>query len=234
MEKYDVVYILKKNAKADELRISLRSVTQYLRYNKVWFYCGKPKGIEPDVYVKHQQTGGTKWERARSSMIEICKNDNITKKFWLFNDDFYLLAPVESEEPIYRGLLHDHIIGVERRHGGQVSGYTRQLRTCEATLKANGLTTLDYAVHIPMLIDRAQMLEALLMFPRVYSFRSLYGNVAQVGGVFKEDVKSVDPNEVIDTEAGFFSTSNKSFSGSVRKQLEDLFPDPCKYEEAKV
>ena len=229
MRKHDVVYILKEGAAANELRYSLRSIERNMVHGKVWFYCGKPEGIIPDEYVPHVQVGGSKWERVRSSLIEICKNDKISKKFWLFNDDFYVMQPMESTEPLYRGLLKDHYLDIEKRHNRRTA-YANMLRICEDQLQQAGLTTLDYAVHIPILVDRAKALEALEMFPRCPMFRSLYGNYANIGGAFHKDVKTVDQNKVIPEDADFFSTSNKAFRGSVAEQMAKRFPDPCKYE----
>ena len=230
MRKYDVVYILKEGAPAEELRYSLRSLEENLPHGKVWFYCGKPKGIEPDEYVDRRQTGSNKWQRVRSSLVAICKNEAMTKKVWLFNDDFYLLAPVTKEKPGHRGLIRDHYLNVEERHGGNPTGYTRQLRECERQLKEAGLTTLDYTLHAPMLIDREKMLETLKMFPRCPMFRSLYGNYANVGGDFTEDCKVTDPETDVNAGAAFMSTSDKGFAGNVKAFLAARFPTPSRYE----
>lgn len=230
MRKYDIVYILRDNVAPDELRYSLRSIEANMDHGKVFFYCGKPDGLIPDVHIDKPQRGANKWERVRSSLLEVCRNDKITKQFWLFNDDFYVLAPMEKAIVYHRGLLHDHALDIEQRHGGQRTAYTTQLRNCEDQLRQAGLTSLDYALHVPMLIDRAKMLEALEMFPRCPMFRSLYGNYAQIGGEFHRDVKTVNPDYEIAEDADLFSTSNRSFAGSVREQLEKRFPDPCRYE----
>lgn len=233
MRRYDIVYILKNNAPNEELRYSLRSIEKNMEHGKVWFVCGCPEGLTPDVHVPHQQKGTTKWEKARSSLIEVCRNDKITKQFWLFNDDFYVLAPMQKATNYHRGLLSDHIRDVEKRHG-RPTGYTKNLRACEGQLRDAGLTTLDYAIHVPMLIDRTKMIEALEMFPRCPMFRSLYGNYAKIGGDFRKDVKTVDPDKEIPEGAEFFSTSNRAFAGKVLEQMEKLFPDPCRYEEGYV
>ena len=230
MRKYDIVYILKAGTQPDELRYSLRSVDNNLEHRKVWFYGDKPKGLVPDEYVKHIQAGGTKWDRVRSSLIEICKNDDITKQFWLFNDDFYVMRPVEKQFAYHRGLLHDHILDVEYRHGSAPTIYTRMLRACESQLRDAGYTTLDYAIHVPMLIDRSKMLDVLEMFPRCPMFRSLYGNVAGIGGDFYRDNKAMNDKDISDPDALFFSTSNKSFAGKVQRQIAERFPDVCRYE----
>ena len=229
MRKYDVVYILKAGCSADELRFSLRSIEANMTHGKVWFYCGRPAGITPDEHVPYVQTGLNKWERVRNTLVQVCKNEEITDKFWLFNDDFYVLQRMTRTVPLHRGELSDHIRGIEARHG-RPSGYSRRLKQCETMLRDAGLTTLDYALHVPMLIDRVKALETLRTFPDCPMFRSLYGNYAKVGGEYHEDVKTVDPDKIIPDGADFFSTSNKSFDGEVRRQMEELFPDPCRYE----
>ena len=201
-----------------------------MEFNRVWFYCGKPKGLKPDRYVSTMQRGATKWEKARSSLIDICKNDEITKQFWLFNDDFYVLKPLKETTPYHVGDLHDHILRVEARHGGKHTNYTRQLLECERQLKAAGLTTIDYAIHVPLLVDRAKMLEAIEAFPTCPMFRSLYGNYANIGGVQRKDVKINDVATVPDETLDLLSSSDKSIHGEVGRFLAERFPEPCRYE----
>ena len=141
------------------------------------------------------------------------------------------MQPMQSAKNYHRGLLADHIKDIELRHCGGSTAYTNNLRICERQLRDAGLTTLDYAIHIPMLVDRAKGLEALRMFPRCPMFRSLYGNYAKIGGDFIVDCKTTDSNRIINPEDPFFSTSNRAFSGKVLEQMEALFPDPCRYEK---
>ena len=96
----DVVYILKKNTDPQELIYSLRSLKNF-PHRKVWFVGGQPDGLYPDGRIKHEQTGVTKWERVRSSLIKITECDEITDDFYLFNDDFFVMKCMESSaEPV--------------------------------------------------------------------------------------------------------------------------------------
>lgn len=226
---YDVVYILKLYSQPDELKYSLRSICENMEFNRVWFYCGKPKGLRPDRYVPKEQTGSVKWERARSSLVDICKNDEITERFWLFNDDFYVLQPFNRTEPFHVGELRDHIKRVESRHNG-ATAYTKRLRQCETLLKEAGLTTTDYALHVPLLVERAKMLEALEAFPTCQMFRSLYGNYAAIGGTQRKDVKINEPHVVPGKDLDLLSSSDVSFHGEVGRFLAERFPEPCRYE----
>lgn len=230
MIKYDVVYILREGVKPDELRYSLRSIEKYLEYRRVWFYCGLPDGIVPDRYIEHKQLGASKWERARSSLLAACGNAGLTPSFWLFNDDFYLLQPW-TDEPLHRGQLRDHIRSVEAKHSGRPSGYTMQLRRCEKMLQDAGLTTYDYTLHAPMLIDRKLMLEALHRFPDCPMFRSIYGNYAGIGGTYCEDNKVATVGGKSKPGAAFLSSGDKAFK-SLQPFLDGIFPEPSRFEVA--
>ena len=230
MKEYDVVYILKNEVKPDELRYSLRSLKN-LPHGNVWFVGGQPSGLFPDKAIPMVQKGLIKWEKARSSLIRACKTEGISEKFWLFNDDFFVLQPVTSDKPYFGGMLHDHILKVEHRYNDKHTGYTKMLRLCEDILKGADMTTFDYALHIPMLVDKAKMLEALKTFPECPMFRSIYGNYAEIGGVQHDDVKIVGLDEGIEEGRDFVSTSDASFStGKVGKDIRKMFPDKCKYE----
>ena len=231
MNKYDVVYILRNDIQPNELRYSLRSIERNLPHGDVWFVGGQPVGLFPDKTITHQQKGILKWNRARSSLLKACSNGGVSEKFWLFNDDFFVLKPMESEEPFFGGLLHDHILRVEHRYKDKRTGYSKALRYCEDLLKGADLSTFDYALHIPLLVDKKKMLEALETFPDCPMFRSLYGNYAEIGGIQHNDVKIVEINKGIPEGADFVSTSDTSFNcGNVGTQIVKMFPEPCKYE----
>ena len=230
MKRYDVVYILRADVKPDELRYSLRSIEKNMTHGKVWFFCGCPDGIVPDEHVRMVQAGLNKWERVRNTLIRVCKTDGVSDRFWLFNDDFYVLRRMTRTVPLHRGEILDHVKDIETSRNMLPSGYSIQLRKCEWMLRQAGLSTNDYTLHIPMLIDKEKGLEALLRFPNCPMFRSIYGNYAEIGGELTEDVKVTDPDADIPEDALFLSTSDKSFAGRVREQLEQRFPDQCKYE----
>lgn len=233
MDKFDVVYILKYDVKPNELRYSLRSIEKNLPHGDVWFVGGVPDSLSPDKSIRMIQSGFLKWERAKSSVVRACKCKKISERFWLFNDDFFVLKPVTSDVPMYGGLLHDHILRIEHRHEDKRTGYTRALRYCEQTLRDADMSTFDYALHVPMLVDKKKMLEAINTFPDCPMFRSLYGNYAEIGGVQHDDVKIVGEDEPIPIGADFVSTSDTSFTyGEVGRQIKEMFPEACKYEQA--
>ena len=231
MRKYDVIYILAENAaNYEELRYSLRSIEKNMSHGDVWFYGGNPKGFVTDRAVRLHQNGRSKWEKVRNTLFAICQDPDVPARFWLFNDDFFIMQRLNSTKAVYNKTLADHYEHVKKIHGGWTS-YSRALWYCEQALKAKDLPTLDFAVHVPMLIDKEKALEVLTAFPDCPMFRSLYGNYNQVDGVHMDDVKISDPTKEVDPEAALLSTSNKTFKyGLAGKYIRAAFPDPCKYE----
>lgn len=229
--KYDIVYLLKNDIDSNEIRYSLRSIEKNFPYNKVWFVSGCPEGIKPDGFIDFQQVGDTKWKRSTSALAAACRNDEITEDFWLFNDDFFVIRKVRSIKPMISGTLLQRCKKVEARNGNMQTGYTRQLRRAAHVLRINGYTQYDFALHVPMLINKAKALEVMNKFPDCPMFRSLYGNYCELESIKTKDVKITDLKMLPDEDAKFVSTEDKSFlKGAVGEYIRDLFPEPSKYE----
>ena len=232
---HDIVYILKNDVEPDELRYSLRSVSQNWTYDRIWFYGGCPEGIKPDKYISVEQKGRTSWERVSYTLAKIFRNEDISENFWLFNDDFYIIHPLaKPPEDRYftmvNGTMEYQVKRITIRNGGP-SKYTAQLKKAAEELRRKGYDTLNYAMHIPLLINRKKGLEVLNEFPRVPMFRCLYGNKFSVPCVLHRDVKLVDTNSKPDPEWGYLSTSDGSFrKGNVGKFIKETFTERCKYE----
>lgn len=235
MGKYDIVYFVKEAPENPELVYSLRSVEQNWPYKSVWFCGGCPRGIKPDHQFKIEQVGIDKWSRVRNMIIEVCKNDNITEDFWLFNDDFFVLRPQREYQPQYNGELLPYVEKTELKQSGQSDDFTRRLREASNVLSADGLTTLNYEVHKPMLINRKKALEICEKYPNTSAFRSLYGNYWNIGGTNKHDmkIKVLEYPKMDDVERlwDFLSTSDISFGGVAGQFVRKKFKDKSRFEE---
>lgn len=233
MRKLDVVYFLKENIESDEIRYSLRSVDENFPHARVWFVGGQPKGLTPDMRLYVKQNAPVKWLNVRNMLKAACENSDIPEEFWLFNDDFFILDRWGGEANRYNGTLRDHIVHIEKRHGGEQSAYSTRLRQCEKLLADAGYTTYNYAIHCPMLISKEKMLKTIERFPGCPMFRSLYGNMWRKEGF---DVCELD-NKIADKTGQAFgewcSTTDLSFrDGLVGDQIRFRFHEPCRYEES--
>lgn len=223
----DVVYILKKDVQPDELRYSLRSVEKNFPHGRIIFFCGRPEGINPDVYVPFEQLGSTKWEKATSTYRKICESD-VSEDFWLFNDDFFIMERIDDLPYMYKGTLKERIDDLRDRRGN--SSYCMNLEGCRLELESLGFSSLDYALHVPMLINKQKAIETLNTF-KSPMFRSLYGNYAKVGGIKADDVKIYSAGLPQPGQA-LLSTSDASFKfGRVGKIIRDKFSERSQWEE---
>lgn len=223
----DIVYFVKDTSVNEELRYSLRSLKNF-PHAKVWFYGGCPKGLKPDHHVKVNQDQPTKWANIFKMFKMACVNDKISKDFWLFNDDFFVMNPVKSGPDYYNGSLYKRVVTLEDTHNG-VTPYSQQLRYTLQELESMGCGTLNYALHVPMKINRkkAQELVNIMAGPMI---RCVYGNYFKVGGTEHTDVK-IDSVSKRYKNSDYLSTNDKSFNqGIVGQQIRELFPDKCKYE----
>ena len=105
----DIVYFVKESPVNEELRYSLRSLVNF-PHRKVIFYGCCPDGLSPDVHIKVNQNCENKWLNVNKMLRLACKNKDITKDFWLFNDDFFIMEKIETPCNYYNGDLYKRIV----------------------------------------------------------------------------------------------------------------------------
>lgn len=231
--RHDIVYILKEDIGAEELRYSLRSVQANFQHRRVWFFCGCPDGITPDGYVRFKQTGRNKWQKSTSTFRKIAETDAVSDDFWLFNDDFFVMQKVIDLPYMIRGSLTDRVAGIREKR--TVSGYANGLDTARESLETRGLTTYDYALHVPMLINKWKAIEVIDEFPECPMFRSLYGNYWKVGGITVPDVKIYDMEGLPEAGQTLLSTSDASFrDGKVGEYIRKRFKRQSRWEKSNA
>lgn len=229
--KHDVVYFVKESSANEELRYSLRSICENFSFRKAWFYGGRPSYLQPDGWVHVVQNQRTKWMRTTAMIRQICENKDITEDWWLFNDDFFVLRKTEGiEAPYYRD-IYRHIVRIEDRHLQRATAYTQELRRLAATLERRGCTVRNYALHMPILINKEKALATLDAFQDCPMFRSLYGNYNDIGGTEIQDCKIAGLDRLPEADAIFMSTDDNSFAyGRAGAFIREKFREPCKYE----
>lgn len=227
----DIVYILRDNIDPYELTFSLRTVEKNFPCRSVWFICGQPKGLTPDGAIRHTQTGQNKWERIRSSMWKALECPDITDDFYLFNDDFFIMQPVDEDAFVNYtdGTLADRIAQLTIIGSPRLSPYGSTLYKAEQELKIIGRPTLNYEVHIPMLFNKTKAREALKSCSSP-QMRSIYGNFTMTDSIDRKDVKVYDLTTV-PRSPDYLSTSDEIFkSGRVGEYIRKRFNKPSRFE----
>ena len=224
---YDIVYFVKESESNEELRYSLRSLKNF-PHRFVWFYGGCPKGLKPDYHVKVKQDMPNKWQNVNKMLRMACTNPKISSSFWAFNDDFFVMKPIDKPTNYYDGDMYKRIVTLEDKFKG-ITSYSQLLRDCCKELEALGCETKNYALHVPMLINKKKAKELFNIsdFP---GYRTLYANYFKIGGEQMKDVKITSMDREY-KDSIYLSTDDDSFNkGAVGNQIREIFNQKCKYE----
>jgi hypothetical protein len=167
-------------------------------------------------------------------MNAICNSEEIPEDFVLMNDDFFIMKKIDRVENYYGGLLSVRCFEYSQKHAR--STYTKRLFQTLKTLKRIGfLSPLDYELHVPMSVQKSKLAKAL---EYGVLWRSVYGNLYNIGGTEISDVKIYfdgldQANNVFlnSNNVPFVSTEDRSFSYVKQEYLHKKFPKPSKYEK---
>lgn len=230
----DIVYFVKDGTKNEELRYSLRSVDLNMPHKRVWIFGGCPLNILPDVRVRVEQTGATKWDKVHTMFRMACENKELTDDFIMFNDDFFVMQPTNHLGISYRCDLEKHIQILERNFNNKPSNYTRLLRRSLAELQRLGLPTLSYENHTPFLFNKQQLLRMLNERPDWRSTRTMYGNFYNIGGEKSKDVKIFSSKTELDYKnLRFLSTDDSvvNVNNDIWRYIRSQFKGKSEFED---
>lgn len=225
----DVVYPVRPGDSNAELQYSLRALEANFPHATVWIVGYKPAWVTNVEYLPGNDQSSPR-ANLYWNILNACRLPDLSDDIVLMNDDFHLTAPVQEIPVVYRGLLRDHI-GLPRVQRG-AAWWRESLQTTLTCLQAHGIAEpLSYELHTPFVVKKQLMAETLELFQHVTpdnppQWRSLYGNLHQIGGEPHADGKAYRPGPV---SVPFHSTDDASwryFAPHFRK----TFPDRCRYE----
>ena len=234
---HDVVYIVGPGSDYHpELRYSLRSVAANLPHRQVWIVGHKPSWVTNVNWVPTAQPSRVKYRNSLRNLIIACQQDDLTTTFTLFNDDFYAMHPGRHAPVAHRGTLTEMLRAAKYRTR-KTSDYLHALHLVRTHLQdERGITDpLSYELHVPMPINKTKFLNVIDGYEHDdmmvgVAKRSLYGNLAGIGGDKMKDPRPVAP--------GFWnwdwiSSNDESFKPGLitRTFIEHAFPTRCQYED---
>lgn len=234
----DVVYVVAQGDGNDELRHSLRSLAKNLPHDRVWLAGHRPKWVVNAEWIPVKQYG-RKWANSTANLLTACAHPEVSEHFYLFNDDFFILEPMDEFPVLHRGPVHEVTADYNRRRGGNPGSYRLGMEQTRELMVELGIEhPLSYELHVPLPVRKAGMAEALhIAAERGKSIvavhkRSLYGNLDGIGGRQIEDVKVIGQTLPIPRSLPVpcVSTGSTSWSGRVGRQLRKRFPEPGPYE----
>lgn len=225
----DIVYVLKQNIDPYELTYSLRSIEKNFPHRKVWFIGSKPEGLTPDGSIYHQQTGNTKGGLIKSSLWKAITSKDITEDFFWFNDDFFVMKPVDPSKFInfVDGTLERRIQELYKDAGP--GPYMRELLKCQQELLIKKQTQMNFDVHLPLLMNKSLAVKSVNQCSSP-QFRSFYGNFNKLPYEVMPDVKVYSLTSV-PTESTYLSTNDETFrDGAVGRYIREVFSKPSRFE----
>ncbi|MFD7964359.1 hypothetical protein ACFV5J_26535 [Streptomyces zaomyceticus] len=232
MDAPDIVVPVREGAAHEQLRYALRSWAAHLPHRRAWLVGHRPRWAADVEHLPTEQTG-TKYQNTTLAVRTACEHRDVSEVFVLANDDMFTMRPLPDGVPVlHRGRVRD----VERALASRPpSDYMRGMRATRKLLKSLGHPDpLSYELHVPMPVDKTGMLQALdeAEHLAVVHKRTLYGNLAGLGGEEIQDVKIMHrAPRGYGPESLFLSTMPDSFAyGHVGQFIRDAFPDPSPYE----
>jgi len=224
----DVVYLCRPG-RNEELRFSLRSLRN-IPHDRVWIFGGAPDWVTVPVFPVSRHTGAS-YATTTEALLAAAHHPEVSDRFLLMNDDFFIMAPIGSMPTLHRGRVQAAATDYQRRG---VTGYAGALVAMGEWLADHGHPDpLCYELHVPMVMDKATVRElpGLGIGGKPFDMhkRTLYGNHAHIGGSLYRDAKVIRG----DADRLFLSTTDQSFhSFAVGKRIRRAFPDPSPYERA--
>ena len=230
----DFVYIC-RDGENEELRYSIRSVLNSFPEAKVWLVGGKPEWYSGHCVLVEQNSN--KYANALKNLKSLCEHPKISNNFVLMNDDFFIIKKINSVDQFYNGLLSDKINRFTQITGSSM--YIKKLITTNKKLIDLGIKNpIDYELNTPMPMNKTGLLDVIEKYPECL-WRSMFGNLYNVGGTQMDDVKIyvnkrhlARSNEITDNSI-YMSTEDTSLKVMLDKMLRQMLPEPSIYEKIK-
>ena len=218
----DVLYYIGNGSRHQnrELRYSLRSLEKHCKdVDNVWIVGNHPPFISGVKYYWIEDSG--QWWQNAFYKTKAAIEAGISDDFLLMNDDFYMLADFTAAKypHFHRGDIKDT----------PQTPYQQAILNTRRILEGMGKPFKHYGVHCPMRINGKKYLELERFYTGDFygvpvSARCLYGNLYCKG----KQVSDCKSNNIKESVTGCYSS--KDWAKDALKELQKMFPEPCKWE----
>ncbi|MCX4775253.1 hypothetical protein OG493_37850 [Streptomyces sp. NBC_01285] len=161
----------------EQLRYALRTWAANLPHRTVWIVGYRPTWLRDVEHIPTIQTG-TKYQNSTSAVRAACEHSDVSERFLLMNDDFFVMRRQTIMPTLHRGPVRE----VERYYAARASGqYLSGMRETRDLLVGLGYDDpMSYELHVPLPVEKAGMAEALDAgrYLAVVHKRTLYATLA--------------------------------------------------------
>lgn len=214
----------------EELRFAIRTWEKHLPdHGDIWIVGYQPNWLTNVNFIPGNGYRGNR--NVYRNMLAAAEHPELGDEFLAMNDDFLLTAPVDDIPVYYHSRLADQIAPVKNRPR---TWWHRSLIFTHKILQRAGYEDpLSYELHLPLPVNKAGMAEALRRFLDADDngippqWRTLYGNVNQIGGTQHADTKARGRAPL---NKPFHSTTDSTFR-YFRAYFAQHYPTPSRYEK---
>lgn len=237
----DIVYVLGTGSlwKNNELRYSLRSIQKYLNgFGKIFIVGECPEWITGIVHLPCQDIPKRKEWSIMNKIMCACNSELVSNDFIFFNDDHFLLKPVDVADINYWyscSLVQKAIISNGPNKSKAVN-----------TMEVIDPESPFYDIHTPMIYNK-QEFRKIMLNPAInwhekdYLVKTLYANMSSLDSVdvYRRHMKDCK----ISVRMGYdmirdkikdrvvFSIGPAAVKADLKRVLNELYPDQSIYEQ---
>lgn len=241
LSEMDIVYIY-KHTMSEELKYSLRSLKNIPHRNVIvsgdrepWFsdkiiHLPRPN---QSPHRRYYGAGGSKYNDAEQNLLRALRYENMSDNFILFNDDFFVMKPVQKLPDFNIGTLQETID--ERLERTGETPYVKAIKSTKLFLENLQIRDpLNYSLHVPVVMGKSQRMAVSKLISgnstNVLLARTVYGNLFIEKSNKVSDSKVYDNDTILDDT--FISTDEKSFiNGNIGEYIRSEFKEASQYEK---
>ncbi len=237
MQPIDIVYLLGNESrwKNKEILFSVRSVAHHMQgYGRIFIVGEDPGFFGPDVTViPFVDEFGNKAHNIQAKIMRAATDDRVSKDFMVFNDDYFLLKPIQSKGyPFYyKNTLPE---ALTKNPIGR--DYLPHLQATINELSKRDLPLFNFDSHYPIIYNKGLFKYVCKKYDwnvkYGYIMKSMYCNTLGIKGEHKKDCKISHPHIYWDKATqgmDMFSIGDRSLNRSLEQFLSRAYPK-CKYE----
>lgn len=178
----DIIYPnVEKYVQWEEMKYSLRSLEKNLIDVdfRVWIVGDRPDWLSNEArFINVPCSGKTTRIDQAMKRIAVDNHPEINEVYFWMNDDIYFINPVTHADLCIPKILNDLSKSIGRYDPQTTWG--ADMHNTLKRLKAENLSTLNYAIHLPYMYEKAKSKELFRLFDlekNPYVFENLYYNL---------------------------------------------------------
>lgn len=210
---------------SEELKYSIRSLVENFKDPEIIIVGKKPSWYVGNFISVNQNE--TKYANVHKNLEAAINSSQINNEFVVMNDDFYIMKNIDNIGCFYEGSLMDKYMKYLSAYASH--SYVKKIIGTHDKLNRLGISDpLSYELHIPFFVEKEKLSEAVKY--RNLLWRSMYGNMFDIGGEIMSDVKvyltksmNFKDYDYLSDDSVFLSTNDSSFKTVERDLLAKLF-----------